>query len=87
MIRCRVKNVPIPQYHTILPLKFSVTGDGLKAETSPTIKIVLWNWHIIHLTAHYLGIDDLDFKKLIAILHRNLEKMNLRIELPNCHLF
>ena len=37
-----------------LPLKLSVTEDGPKAETGLTIKILLWQWHIIYPTSHYI---------------------------------
>ena len=36
-----------------LPLKLSVTEDGLSAETSLAINILLRNWHIIYRTSHH----------------------------------
>ena len=52
------------RYHTIssydmllqyssLPLKLAVTEDGQTAKTGLTIKIYLWNWHIIYPTSHH----------------------------------
>ena len=37
----------------ILPLKMSVTENGLMAETDLTKQISLWNWHIIYTASHH----------------------------------
>ena len=42
-----IRRVMKPNMVQYLPLKLSVTGDGLTAETGLTIKILLENWHLI----------------------------------------
>ena len=37
----------------MLPLKLSVTEDGLRSETGLTIQILPCNWHIIYPSAHH----------------------------------
>ena len=52
-------------YNTPLPPKFSVTEDGLTAETSLTINSFKWNWRIIYPKSHH---DELPIYRRIYIL-------------------
>ena len=45
MMRCTAETYS-PRWYDH-PLTLSVTEDGLTAETGLTIKILLWNWHIV----------------------------------------
>ena len=46
-------NISQPSMVLYIPLKLSVTEDGLTAKTSLTIPIFHWNWRIINPSSHH----------------------------------
>ena len=67
-MECRVNNVPNPRekkcrnvsypvMELYLPLNWSVTEDGLTADTGLRIKMIMWKWHIIDPVSQIVLIE------------------------------